>query len=189
VIVELDSFKTWLIIWLHDLNDTSFTLQYLAYFFHLTIFSFSLPFFLPFFVFPSQTLKQINCLHGTESFLRSLASQEIHCLLWNPTLHYRAHKSPPPVPILSQINPIHTSKPDFPPTPRSSKWSVPFRLSNHNFVPISHLVYARCMPRPSHPPWSDHPSSPNIWWRDKLWSSSLCSFLLSPALKQIVNCF
>ena len=40
---------------------------------------------------------------------RFSARQEIPRILGEPKVHYRIQKSPPPLPILSQLNPIHVS--------------------------------------------------------------------------------
>jgi len=104
------------------------------------------------------------------------ASQEIPCLLWNQNFHYHVHKSPPLVPILIHINPVHTSQFYFSIIhsniilPRTPSLQGVSSLQVFLLTFCMNLSFPRScyMPRPSHPLWFYH--------HNTIWSSSLCTF-------------
>ena len=99
------------------------------------------------------------------------ASQEIPRILWNPKVHYRTHIGPPPVPILSRLDPFHTPTSHLlkihiniilPSTPGSPTWSLSLRFPHQNPVYTSLLPHTRYVPCPSHSSRFYHPK--NIGW-------------------------
>jgi hypothetical protein len=99
------------------------------------------------------------------------ANREILRILLNPKVYYRIHRCPPPVPILSQLDPIHNPtshllkinpNTTLPSTSGSPKWSLTLRFHHQNPVYASPLSHTRYMPCQSHLSRFYHPN--NIGW-------------------------
>jgi hypothetical protein len=121
------------------------------------------------------------------------ATQEIPCILWNPKVHYRIHKSPTLVPLLSQNNPVHASSHFLkihlniilPSMPGSSEWSPPLRFPHPNTLrtsPLHNRCYIPCLSRSF-----DLITRKVIGEDDMSLSSSFCSFLYSPLTSSILG--
>ena len=116
---------------------------------------------------------------------RSSPSQEILRIYWNPKADYRIHKIPPPIPVLSQISPVHAP----PSHVLSNHFNIPdlrldlpsvyfSQVSYQNSACTSYFPHACHMHCSSHSSWFDHPIIFGEEYRPL--SSSLCSLLHSP---------
>ena len=98
--------------------------------------------------FPESLTSQTLVTHSMQQSSSSeanwfAASQEIPRISRNPKVHYRTHKCPPPVPIPSHLDPVHTPTSYFlkihlniilPSTPGSPKWYLSLRFPHQNPV-------------------------------------------------------
>ena len=111
------------------------------------------------------------------------ASQEIHHILWNPKFHYHIHKCLPPVPILSQLDPVHTLTSHFLEIhPNIILPSIPGSLSlrfpHQNPVYAFPLPHSCCMPCRTHSSWFYYLN--NTGWGVKIIKHLIMPFFTLP---------
>ena len=142
---------------------------------------------------------------------RFSASQETPHLLWKPKVQYSIHTCPPPVTILNQLDPVHTSISHLlkihlniilPSTPGSAKWSLSLRVPHQTPVYASPLLSSPLLSFPllsspllslirvtytAHLILLDFITRTILSEEYRSLSSSLCSFLHSPVTSSLLG--
>jgi len=108
----------------------------------------------------------------------SVSASQIPHLLWNLKIHYYAHKYLWPVPILIQINPVHT----LPSVPSSSMWSGFLIKIFYEF-----LISPLCAVYSNHLILLDSFTLIMFGEKQKWWSCLLCSFLQYPDISSLLG--